>query len=508
MALGSLSTLELAAYGALSLIAWSLLHPLISWSHKIPGPLLAKYTRWWYLWKVSKYDFHLANKKLHQKYGPIVQVMPGYFSIDDPETHKTIYGYGAPWIKGESYDAWHVGPNLSNLFSERDPTKHAAMRRKVASMYSMSSLVSYEPYVDECIALFRKHIATIEASKGEIDLAYWFRCYAFDVVSMITFSDRLGFLTEGKDIADLMQTLDVILHVHTFLSVFPWIMPVVHFLHGLLAGGKEVYQQRFANEKIELKRREPEGLPSDGPICMVKKFIDAQRSENNPKGITDWDISLNAGANIGAGSDTTAITLSCIAFYIYQNPRVLQKLREEIDGAGLASTPTFQSVQQLPYFQAVIYEATRVNPASGLPLWREVPKGGAVISGQFFPAGTNIGVNSWVANTNKSIYGPDADEFRPERWIDSAGRFVKNSNEDSYFTFGMGSRTCIGKNVSLLEINKVIPVLVRDYDVEFVNQDRKPTKDESLVGKNMFFVKPAYLHARIATRGSLKASIA
>lgn len=186
MALVTAVPVELFAFGTFALIFWVLIHPFISYNRRIPGPLLAKYTRWWYLWKVFKYDFHKTNKALHDKNGKIVEVMPGYFSIDDPETHKTIYSHGASWAKGESYDAWHVGPNLSNLFSERDPTKHAAMRRKVASMYSMSSLVSYEPYVDSCIGLLQRHLAAIEASKSNIDLAYWLRCYAFDVVSMIT----------------------------------------------------------------------------------------------------------------------------------------------------------------------------------------------------------------------------------------------------------------------------------------------------------------------------------
>ncbi|KAH8698790.1 cytochrome P450 [Talaromyces proteolyticus] len=500
MAIITTSPLELAVYGSLLLASWYLLHPLFSWNRSIPGPVLAKYTRWWYFWQLYKCDFHLTNKRLHEKHGNIVQVMPGYFTIDDPNTHKAIYSLSSPWVKGESYAAWHVGPNLHNLFSERSPVIHSTMRRKVASMYSMTSLVSYEPYVDHCIDLFESHLTGIEESNSVVDLAYWFRCYAFDVVSMITFSDRLGFLNKGQDIANLIKNVDFIRRLHTFLSVFPWVMPAVHFLRGLLAGNKQVYQQKFASEKIALKRLEPDVAEKKGPICMVKKLIDAQRTDDSK--ITDFDIRVTAGANVGAGSDTTAITLSCITFYIYQNPQVLQKLRDEIDGAGLARTPSFNSVQQLPYLQAVIKEATRVYPASGLPLWREVPKGGAVLSGQFFPEGTNVGVNGWVANMNKDIYGPDADEFRPERWLDAEGGRNKKFKEDTHLTFGLGTRTCIGKNVSLLEINKLIPLLVRDYDIQFVAPDGALNEDKVLAGKNIFFVRPQYLHARISKRTS------
>jgi hypothetical protein len=115
-----------------------------------------------------------------------VQIMPGYFSIDDPDAHKAIYGHSNPWAKGESYEAWDVGPSLTNLFSERSPARHATMRRRVTAMYSMTSLVSYEPYVDHCIVLFMNHLTDFASTNSVINLAHWLQCYAFDVVSMIT----------------------------------------------------------------------------------------------------------------------------------------------------------------------------------------------------------------------------------------------------------------------------------------------------------------------------------
>lgn len=147
--------------------------------------------------------------------------------------------------------------------------------------------------------------------------------------------------------------------------------------------------QRFANKRIVMARKEKRELFEDGPIYMVRKFIDAQR-RGDGKGFTDWDVASNSGQNIGAGSDSTALSLSTIIYYIYQSPRVLERIRKEIDSVGLTSTPTFQIVQQMPYLQAVIKESLRMNPATGFPLWREIPKGGAVVSGQFFPEGVYI----------------------------------------------------------------------------------------------------------------------
>jgi len=99
----------------------------------------------------------------------------------------------------------------------------------------------------------------------------------------------------------------------------------------------------------------------------------------------------SCGSNIGAGSDTTAISLSAALYYLYRNPDKLAKLRDEIDTMadnGLVSDPiTFQQAQSMPYLQAVIKETLRIHPAVGTILPRKVPRGGVTLGGTFFPEG-------------------------------------------------------------------------------------------------------------------------
>lgn len=102
-------------------------------------------------------------------------------------------------------------------------------------------------------------------------------------------------------------------------------------------------------------------------------------------------------------------------------------------------------------------------------------------------------MNSWVLHRDKQIYGADADVFRPERWL-HASEAEKALMERSYMPFGMGSRTCIGKNISLLEMNKLIPLVVRDYDVEILGQN------QGLKTCNHWFVKPVDFMVRVYRR--------
>lgn len=109
--------------------------------------------------------------------------------------------------------------------------------------------------------------------------------------------------------------------------------------------------------------------------------------------MNSWDALSVCVNNVIAGSDTTAITLNSALYHTYTIPRVLKRLRNEIDSyaeRGEISDPiTFAEAQKLPFLQAVISEALRVHPAVGVSLVREVPQGGAEIDGWFFPQGVS-----------------------------------------------------------------------------------------------------------------------
>jgi cytochrome P450 len=121
-------------------------------------------------------------------------------------------------------------------------------------------------------------------------------------------------------------------------------------------------------------------------------------------------------------------------------------------------------VRELPYLSAVIDESLRTHPAAGLPLERITPAGGIQLSDFFVPGGTNIGCSAWTLHLDKDLWGQDADEWRPERWLE-ASEGKKAEMKNSMFAFGAGSRTCIGKNISYLEMYKLVPAVLRSFDV-------------------------------------------
>jgi cytochrome P450 len=78
-----------------------------------------------------------------------------------------------------------------------------------------------------------------------------------------------------------------------------------------------------------------------------------------------------------------------------------------------------------------------------------------------------VGINPWVAHRNRDIFGEDPDQFRPERWVEADVDRAK-SMERYWIRFGSGSRTCIGKNISMLEISKAVPEILQRFDIKLV----------------------------------------
>jgi cytochrome P450 len=161
--------------------------------------------------------------------------------------------------------------------------------------------------------------------------------------------------------------------------------------------------------------KDPKNAGREGPPDIMTKILLAH--EEDPKKMTELDMFTMCQSNIGAGSDTTAITLSSILYHLLKYPKTYQRLQDEIDTAakeGRVSDPvTFKEAQELPYLQAVIKEALRMHPAIGLPMQRIVPPEGTIIAGRFIPGGSSVGINAWVAHQNTS---KNLSSFAPTRF--------------------------------------------------------------------------------------------
>lgn len=208
--------------------------------------------------------------------------------------------------------------------------------------------------------------------------------------------------------------------------------------------------------------------------------------------------------NINAGSDTIASTLRAIFYHLLKNPDSLSQLQTELDSAVAASvisspSPTWnQSQQNLPYLCAVIKEGLRMNPALSLPLERIVPKEGSSLQHEdgmqtFLPPGTVVGINPWVFHRNKHVFGDDAESWNPNRWLSKEEMETKHMDH-SILSFGAGKRSCLGKNIAMLELNKLVPALLMKFNIELAD----PSKDWQV--SNAWVLNQTGLEVKLALR--------
>ncbi|KAH7199160.1 pisatin demethylase [Fusarium oxysporum] len=472
-------------------LLWLIYTSFFSSLRKIPGPFLARISRVWEMRKAATGNIHEIIMDLHKCHGPIVRIGPNRYDFDTMEAAKIIYRIGNTLPKADYYIPFGL-PSFPNLFDVQDSARHSAIKKQFAPLYTMTALLSYEQGVDGQTAILKEELQRFSSQKQVIDLPQFLQYYAFDVIGVITVGKSMGMMESNSDTNGACRALDAMWHYASMMAYIPHMHAWWLWLSSLLP--IEVPIQgltEYVERQIMQYRLKAAEFGDDASLKGENNFLAKLLLMEKEGKVTSVETQQAIGLNIGAGSDTTANALSSILYYLYTNPRTLKCLRDELDTYVKVDPLRFQQSQSMPYLQAVIKEALRLHPGVGTQLTRVVTKGGLVIEGQFFPEGTEVGVNGWALYHKKAIFGVDACEFRPERWLETG----ENLNIGGSFAFGAGSRSCIGKNISILEMSKAIPQIVRNFDIE-INQGEMAWKNEC-----WWFVKPEY-KATIKPRAS------
>ena len=106
----------------------------------------------------------------------------------------------------------------------------------------------------------------------------------------------------------------------------------------------------------------------------------------------------------------------------------------------------------------------RLEASAGDPIERVVGDSGVEVVGTWVPGATVVAVSHRVVNRYESVWGPDTDLYKPERWTE-ANETQRRVMERSLTAFGAGKRICLGRKIAWLELKKVIPHLLMTFDV-------------------------------------------
>ena len=172
---------------------------------------------------------------------------------------------------------------------------------------------------------------------------------------------------------------------------------------------------------------------------------------NSPKEFLT-DLVLNF---LIAGRDTTAQGMSWCLYLVMQHPEVEQKILDEEEAVCKGEALTYEKLKDLKYLEAVLRESLRLYPSVPLDS-KTALQADRLPDGTFVPRGTLLLYNSYGMGRSKTIWGPDASDFRPERWLSDE---LKTPYENP--VFHAGPRECLGKRLALVEMKTVMASLLK-----------------------------------------------
>ncbi|KAK0736747.1 cytochrome P450 [Apiosordaria backusii] len=472
--LESISDLELSntaicGLAAASVVTWYIVTSLKAYYRlrHIPGPRLARFSYLWEFYTIITGRVQDGYLNLRE-YGPLVVTAPGTIVTDDPEVLRRTMAARGSYSRGMWYAAAKFTPDTDNLASQLDTTAHDILKAKTTGPYAgRETEGGLERAVDvqllRLIDLIRRKYVSRGDELRSIDFAQLSRYFTMDVISGLVFGKAWGHRTRVEILISKYGLLGLVGPKPTDKSGLGVIMKYVN----------ELIAQRFASKDKPTKD-------------MMGGFI--------RNGMTRSECEGEAILAVLAGNDTTARFgphsrlwgLSPVTIVRLTTPHAYARFKKEIKEAvqqGKVSSPiTNEESQKLPYTQAVMWEGFRIGSAVTFGHYKVVPGGGDTIHGHYLPEGTLIGHNTIALTHNKKVFGEDADIFRPERFLECDADKKAEMLRALDIVFGGGRWTCSGKNVALLELNKVPFELMRWFDFQVVNV-HKPVIEKAYVSK-------------------------
>ncbi|VBB84318.1 Putative cytochrome P450 E-class, group I [Podospora comata] len=471
-----------------SFAVWYITTAFISWYRyrHLPGPFVAKFS---YIWQV----YTIATGRVKEnyinlrEYGPLVLTAPGTVVTSDPEIFRRANGARSKYDRSPWYAAGKFKHDTTNMGTLIDTPEHDAIKSKTAGPYAgREAEGGLESVVDaqlvRLVDLIKRKYVSRNGELVQTDFSKISRFFTLDVISKLLFGTPWGHLDEGIDVLGWCVAMDDRLVLMFLMMELPALRNLFGGSYGLLRwfgpqpGDKsglgvvmgyvnKLIREHFTDKNLKQKD-------------MMSGFI--------RNGLSEMECQGEALLVILAGSDTSAGTIRSTILYLMSNPQAYGRFKREIKEAlqqGKVSSPiTNEEALKLPYLQAIITEASRIGTPLTFGHYKVVPKGGDTVNGMYLPEGTEIGHNALSLTHNKEIFGEDADIFRPERFLEADPERKAHMLKALDMLFGSGRWTCAGKNLALMELNKIFFELLRHFDFQIVNV-QNPVKERAYLTK-------------------------
>ncbi|GAB1312517.1 hypothetical protein MFIFM68171_02727 [Madurella fahalii] len=468
----------LLCYVISSVIAWRRLR-------EFNGPFLGSFSYLWIMRACASGSMGVRFAAATAQYGSgpssTVRIGPNELITSDPEVIRRTSAARSKYTRSNWYRLNSLDDRSDAMFNTCDTATHDRLKAQTAAGYTGKDNPHLEAEIDFVVGQMVEKIRTKYAARDHkersrmpmFDIATMAQYFTLDSIARVAFGQEFGLVCQEKDIYGHIDMLYEVAPASVFVSGVPYLRAIMGSNLVLTVAGPKPTDKRGLGRIMRIGHeivRKRWASDAKDKEDMLGSFI--------RHGLTKRECENESLFQIVAGSDTTATAIRVAMLYLMATPLAYRALQAEIDQgirSGKISKPiTNAQALELPYLQAVIYEALRLHPPfTGLP-FKVVPPEGDTIDGKHVPGGTLIAPVFWATGRHTGVFGADAEIFRPERWLEDgesgsdAKERIAEMRRVAELVFGYGRWGCAGKMLAYMELNKVLVELLRHFDFQLV----------------------------------------
>ncbi|XP_062613453.1 cytochrome P450 3A14-like [Saccostrea cucullata] len=426
--------------------------------------------------EMKELGVHGFDQKMIQSYGGLVGLYLGSIPsllIADPDIIKKI-----------TTKDFSKAPNRLNVVRNNSELQHGLslveddhwrfMRNTLLPTFSSGKMRKMNPILRKKYQLLLESLKR-ESDKGNsIEFKEMFGRYTMDVIAALGFGMDIDsqmeqdntFVKYAKELFDNKISLRLLL-----IFVLPFVDRVLDYFELSPLNNRKVmnFFKSAVHQAVKM-RDEGDQNRTDMLQLMLNAHKDTDKNEiesehsyeEDPnkwkkRGLTEDEVTGNAIFFILAGFDTTASSMTFMAYCLATNPDCQEKLIDEIDSILGKELPTYDNVQKIDYMDWVFNETLRLYPPAVRT--NRVSKVEMDIGGYKIPKGVDLSFAIYALHKDPK-YWPEPDKFEPERFSpeNKAGR-----HPYAFLPFGHGPRNCIGQRLAAMEAKCAIIYILQHY---------------------------------------------
>uniref|UniRef100_A0A8C6P210 Cytochrome P450, family 27, subfamily A, polypeptide 1.1 n=1 Tax=Nothobranchius furzeri TaxID=105023 RepID=A0A8C6P210_NOTFU len=410
------------------------------------------------------HELQILEKQL---YGPIYVSGFKVVAVNSPQLLEELLRKDQKFPSRGDMTLWTEYRDMSGLgygpFTEEGERWYQLRAVLNKRMLHPKDSAQYGGIINEVVADFNKRIRYLRqlSPTGDLvpDVSKEFYMFSLEGISAILFETRLGCLEEeipagtGEFISSIAQMFSYSMPV---AALPKWSRSLLPYWRRYIAGWEGIFSfaKTLINKKMEdiQQRLDKDQDVQGGYLTYLLSYTQMSAK----------DVYASITELLLAGVDTTSNTLTWTLYQLSKNPKVQDRLYEEVSTSLPADQiPTAAEVTRLPYLRAVIRETLRMYPV--VPMnGRHMTERPVSVGGYLFPEKTSFGFSHYAMSYDQDVF-PEPFTFKPERWLRD-GR--QKPNPFGSIPFGFGVRGCVGRRIAELEMYLVLFQLIRQFEVK------------------------------------------